>query len=566
MDMVWNIFFMFGGVAAMMLGMKVMGGALEQVAGRGMKKMLGKVTSNRFAGVGVGLAVTSIIQSSTATTVMLVGFVNIGLMTLVQASNVIMGANIGTTVTAWLVSLSGIGEIDVGAIAACIGFAGVMMAMLVKNEKVVHAGNILAGLGLIFVGLEFISIFAKKLMFVSDGVPHEWVAMIFQNDQFPLLLILIGIVLTALVHSSSTITSLMVVLASIKVLSFGNALFLALGANIGTCITSIMSSAGTCTNAKRTAIVHLLFNVFGCVLFIAPLWIWQNEISALFASILPNDVGMQIALFHTLFNIITTMILLPFSHYVVKLACLIIPEKKGSIEEKFRFAYIDDRLLNTPAIAVSNTKNEIIRMSEFSKENINLSLNMLINDEIDNSEQIRETETVINHLNKSITAYLTKLMSKDLTDEDDKKVGSYYHVVSDIERVGDYAENIMEYAQRLRKEELSFSDDAKKELSDMLSLVNRLYEVSIRAFDLRNVDALPEVDELEEEIDVLSAELETRHIDRVKEGLCSAQVGSIFLQTVSNLERVGDHITNVSFSIRHYRHSRKADKTQQEIK
>jgi len=302
------------------------------------------------------------------------------------------------------------------------------------------------------------------------------------------------------------------------------------------------------------------------VLFIAPLWIWQNEISALFASILPNDVGMQIALFHTLFNIITTMILLPFSHYVVKLACLIIPEKKGSIEEKFRFAYIDDRLLNTPAIAVSNTKNEIIRMSEFSKENINLSLNMLINDEIDNSEQIRETETVINHLNKSITAYLTKLMSKDLTDEDDKKVGSYYHVVSDIERVGDYAENIMEYAQRLRKEELSFSDDAKKELSDMLSLVNRLYEVSIRAFDLRNVDALPEVDELEEEIDVLSAELETRHIDRVKEGLCSAQVGSIFLQTVSNLERVGDHITNVSFSIRHYRHSRKADKTQQEIK
>lgn len=560
MDMVWNIFFMFGGVAAMMLGMKVMGGALEQVAGKGMKKLLGKVTSNRFAGVGVGLAVTSIIQSSTATTVMLVGFVNIGLMTLAQATNVIMGANIGTTVTAHIVSLSGVGNIDIGAIAAMIGCIGILMAMLIKNEKVVNIGNILAGLGLIFVGLEFISTYATKIMFIGGDKtqPHVWVQTIFQGEHFPLLLILIGIVLTALVHSSSTITSLMVVLASIGVLSFENALFLALGSNIGTCITSILSSAGTHVNAKRTAIVHLLFNTFGCLLFIAPLWIWKNQVSGLFAS-MSNDVGQQIAIFHTLFNVVTTIVLMPFTTYVVKLACLIVPEKTvNDEEEKYRFQFIDERLLKTPPIAAGNTKKEIVRMGELAKANINNSVGMLLNESIDNTDKIRENENIINRLNKNITAYLTKLMGLDLSDEDDKKVGSYYHVVSDIERVGDYAENIMEYAHRLREEDLSMSAEAKEELKKLTDNFNTLYDYAITAFDDRNLTVLEKVEEVEEIIDDMSAELEKRHIERVKNGTCSASLGSIFLQTVSNLERVSDHITNVAFSIKQYRHGKES--------
>ena len=560
--MIWNIFFMFGGVAAMMIGMKVMGSALEQVAGGGMKRLLGRVTSNRFAGVGVGIAVTSIIQSSTATTVMLVGFVNIGLMTLVQATNVIMGANIGTTVTAHIVSLSGVGQIDIGAIAAMIGCIGILMAMLIKNERIENIGNILAGLGLIFVGLEFISTYAKAIMFFKDSagntVPYDWVQMIFRGDHFPLLLILIGIVLTALVHSSSTITSLMVVLASINVLSFENALFLALGSNIGTCITSIMSSAGTHVNAKRTAIVHLLFNVFGCLIFIAPLWIWKLQVASFFAS-MSGDVGQQIAIFHTLFNIVTMLVLLPFTKYVVNLACLIIPDKKVEEDERFNFAFIDERLLSTPPVAVGNTKNEIIRMSKFAIDNINSSVEMLLDGDKNNCEIIHSNEEVINHFNKAITAYLTKLMSKDLSDEDDKKVGSYYHVVSDIERVGDYAENIMEYSERLRKEEMVFSDDAKEELTELTTLVNKLYEIVIVAFDKRDVNMLDQVEEIEEQIDDMSAELENRHIERVKGGLCTAQLGSVFLQTISNLERVGDHITNVALSIKKYRHSHKKD-------
>ena len=550
MGIVYNFFFMFGGVAAMMLGMKIMGSALEKFAGNNMKKLLGKATSNRFAGVGVGIAVTGIIQSSTATTVMLVGFVNIGLMSLAQATNVIMGANIGTTVTAHLVSLAGVGAIDVGAIAALIGFIGIMFAMLSKNDKLVNIGNILAGLGLIFVGLEFISTYAKAVMFTESGAPHAVVENLFKTDHFPLLLVLIGIVITALVHSSSTITSLMVVLASINVLSFENALFLALGSNIGTCITSIMSSAGTCTNAKRTAIVHLLFNCFGCVLFIIPLWIWSSSVSSLFGKISAN-VGQQIAIFHTLFNIVTTLVLLPFAGLIVKLACKIIPEKKEKEKEQFSFAFIDERMLQTPPIAVGNIRREVVRMGEIAKTNLNLSMEMLLKSE-DREKAIRENEEHLNYLNKNITLYLTKLMRKDLSETDDKKVGSYYHVVSDVERIGDYAENIMEYAMRLRAEQMAFSPEAVEELDKMAKKVNELYDYSFTAFDERDLSMLVKVEQIEEAVDDMTEELESKHIERVKKGACTAQLGSVYLQTVSNLERVADHIDNVAGSIRKY--------------
>ena len=554
MSIIWNVFFMLGGVATMMLGMKLMGNALEQVAGKGMKKLLGKVTTNRFAGIGVGVAVTSIIQSSTATTVMLVGFVNIGLMSLAQATNVIMGANIGTTITAHIVSLSGVSNVDIGAIASMVGFAGIMIVMLLKNDRVKSVGNILVGLGMIFIGLEFISNYATQIMFVEGNKlsPHGWVRAIFQADHFPLLLVAIGVILTAFVHSSSTITSLMVVLASVGVLTFENALFLALGANIGTCITSILSSAGAQVNAKRTAIVHLLFNVFGCLIFIVPLWIFKPQIARVFASI-SSDVGRQIAVFHTLFNVVTTLVLLPFVNAIVKLACLIIPE--ASIEEEnevYKFQYIDNRMLQTPPIAVSYTKKELVRMSEYARTNVNLAMEMLFNNKIDNEKEIRENELIINHLNRSITEYLTKLMSKDLTNDDEKKIGSYYHVVSDIERVGDYAENILEYALKLREEDMVMSEDAKTELKEMNLAVNSLYEYSISAFDDRNVALLDRVNLEEEKIDGIAKELENKHIDRVKKGLCKAQVGSVYLQTASNLERVGDHIHNIAKSIKQY--------------
>ena len=549
--MIWNVFFMFGGVAVMMFGMKIMGAALEQVAGGGMKKLLGKITTNKFAGVGVGVAVTSIIQSSTATTVMLVGFVNVGILTLAQATNVIMGANIGTTVTAHIVSLSGVGAIDIGAIAAMLGCVGVLMSMLIKNQKIANIGSILGGLGLIFVGLEFISTYAKAIMFIEKNVPHGWVQTVFQADHNPILLVLIGLVLTALVHSSSTITALMVVLASIGVLTFDNALFLALGSNIGTCLTAVLSSVGTSTNAKRTAIVHLLFNTIGCLIFLAPIWIWKTQVNSVFPSISPNS-GTQIAVFHTLFNVVVTIVLLPFTKYIVKLVCLIVPDAKKPVE-KPDFMYLDERLLSTPPVAVGNIRKEIVRMGEYARANVNDAIQMLLDINVDNSSSIAEREKMLNSLNKNITNYLTKLMGKDLSDEDDRKVGSYYKVVSDVERVGDYAENVMEYSIRLKQSGIELSEDAVQELTIFLQKVNDLYEIAFTAFDDRNTSILGQVKQIEEEIDDYCALLEQRHIDRVKQGSCSAQAGSVFLQTISNLERLADHIYNVARSIKSYK-------------
>ncbi len=553
---IWNLFFLLGGVVVMLIGMKMMGGGLEKFAGAKMKNLLGKATSNRFAGVGVGTAVTCVIQSSTATTVMLVGFVNIGLMTFAQAANVIMGANIGTTITAWLVSLSGIGEINVGAIAAFIGFGGMMMTMFIKNEKVQNIGNILVGLGLIFVGLEFMSSFATQLMFVGGDKtkPQEWAVSIFTTDHFPLLLLLIGIVLTALVHSSSTITSLMVVLASIGILSFENALFLALGSNIGTCVTAIMSSAGATVNAKRTALFHLLFNCIGCIIFIAPIWILKSEITSLFAGMF-SDVGQQIAMFHTLFNIITTALLLPFVQYIVKLVTIIVPDKmkkgEGVEDDPEKLTYIDARILQTPQIAVGNVKKEIIRMAGIAKENVIVSRGILL-DNSNEYEKLKKNEQTLNFLNRGITAFLTKLMGADLPAKEDKIIGSYYHVVSDIERVGDYCENVGEYAVRLKDEEMEFSQHAKEELGEVFDNVLKLFDVSIDAFERLDLSKLPEIDSIEESIDIATQALNDKHIERLKKGSCTPQVGSIYLQTASNLERVGDHITNIAFSMKHY--------------
>lgn len=546
----YNIFFMLGGIAVLMFGMKVMGNNLEQVAGNNMKKMLGKMTTNRFAGVGVGAIVTAIINSSTAVTVMIVGFVNIGLMNLLQATAVIMGANIGTTITAQILSLSGSGSggFDVAAIASLLAAIGMVMTFI-KSEKIKKIGNILLGIGLIFVGLKVMGLAVNGIIY-EDGELTPLFTNIFSKDHFPLLLILIGIVLTALVHSSAAITGILIALG--PAISFNNAVFIILGSNIGTCITSLVSSIGTTTNAKRTAVIHLLFNFIGCLICIAPIWIWGNEIASFMASISGTSREREIANFHTIFNCLTTLILLPFIKPLTIVAQKIIPEKKDVKLDKNALTYIDERLLETPAVAVGNVKYEILKMSSLAKENINIAMNMLLDPKYDEKELFVTNENALNFLNRGITAYLTKLMGKDLVRMDEKKVGSYYHVVSDMERVGDYAENIVEYSAKLREEGLEMSDDAKKELTEVLDAVNELFVVADEALDKRDTSLLERVDEIEEKIDNYDKNLEEYHIGRVKKGLCSAEVGSIYLQTVSNLERIGDHITNMAFSIKNY--------------
>lgn len=546
-----NVFFMLGGIAVMMFGMRTMGANLERIAGNNMKKLLGRITNNKLMGVGIGAAVTAIINSSAATTVMLVGFVNIGLITLTQAAAVIMGANIGTTITAQILSLSGTEGVDVAAIAALVAAAGMIMALFFRKDKINKIGFILLGLGFIFVGLRIMSVSVNEIIY-DESTLRPLFSNIFQRDHFPLLLILIGIVLTALIQSSAAVTGILIAIGG--ALKLQTAVFIILGSNIGTCVTAIISSVGTSTSAKRTAIIHLLFNLFGCLICIAPLWIWGKEFGSFMQTISGASVERQIANFHTLFNIITTLILIPFTNVLVTLATKIIPEHKRLSESRFVFNYIDERLLETPPIAVGNTKLEIVRMADIAKENINLCVNMLVTGDESQIETIKENEKVLDYLNKHITEFLTKLSGKNLSLLDEKKVGSYYHVVIDLERVGDYAENIMEYAQQLKEGSLSLSDEAKEELRTLIGMINELHAQSLVAFDKRDFGILNKVDEIEQKIDVYTEELEVKHVERLKQGVCSAQAGSIYLQTVSNLERVGDHITNMAFSIRQYRH------------
>ncbi len=550
-----NVFFLLGGMAMMLFGMHVMGNNLERVAGNNLKKLLGKMTSNRFAGVGVGATMTIIMQSSAATTVMLVGFVNVGLMTLAQATSVIMGANIGTTVTAQFLSLVGVG-FNAAAYACVIAAAGAVMGLFVKNDKINKIGYILLALGMIFLGLEVMSLSVNQIIYEDPATKSElkpFFDKLFRGEHFPIILILIGAGVTALIQSSTAITGILIVLGSS--ISLPNAVFIILGSNIGTCVTAMISSIGTSTNAKRTALIHLLFNVFGCLIVLAPLWIWQKEFVSFMEAISGASRERQIANFHTLFNVFTTIVLLPFIKSIVYLATKIIRPKKNEEENAMRFMFIDERLLDTPPIAVNNTKKEIVRMCGIAKENINLSVAMLIDGKYENASEVRTNEEIINFLNRNITAYLTALSGKDLTLQDEKKVGSYYHVVTDVERVGDYAENIMEYALRLKEEGVDFSDTAKEELKEVVETVDNLFDAAVKVFDERDLTLLPKVDELEEMIDQFNVDLETKHIERLKKEECSAQVGSVYLQTVSNLERVGDHITNIAFSIKQYVHS-----------
>ncbi|MBQ9485272.1 MAG: Na/Pi cotransporter family protein, partial [Clostridia bacterium] len=368
-----NIFFMLGGIAVMMFGMRTMGANLERVAGNNMKNLLGKITNNRLMGVGIGATITAIINSSAATTVMLVGFVNIGLITLTQAAAVIMGANIGTTITAQILSLSGTEGVDIASIAALIAAAGMVMVLFFKTDKINKTGYILLGLGFIFLGLRIMSVSVNGVIY-EHGELRPLFKTIFQKDHFPLLLILIGIIITALIQSSAAVTGILIAIGG--ALKLQTAVFIILGSNIGTCVTALLSSVGTSISARRTAVIHLLFNLFGCVICIAPLWIWGEEFGSFMQTISGSSIERQIANFHTLFNIFTTLLLIPFTDVLVRLAAKIVPERKSRAEEKLAFAFIDERLLETPPIAVGNTKREIMRMADFAKENINLCVDM----------------------------------------------------------------------------------------------------------------------------------------------------------------------------------------------
>lgn len=545
MEILTSVLSLIAGLGVLMIGMRMLSDGLERSAGKGMRKLFGKISNNRFAGIGVGAVATVLVNSSAATTVMVIGFVNAGLMTLFQATSIIMGANIGTTLTGVIIALSGF---NISAYFALLAFIGVIMMMFFKNDTVKKIGSAVAGLGLMFVGLGR----------MSDAFKNEAIAVamqgLFEVVSFPLLLILIGMLCTALFQSSAAMTALVVTMAApvnggAPIIPMDSALFVILGTNIGTCVTAMIASLGASTNAKRTAVIHLLFNVIGTVLFTVVIWVFKDGVVWLLGK-MSGNAQMQVALFHVLFNVITTLLLVPFIKPLTKIASSLVREKRGSKDDSPHMYFIDDRFLQTPPIAVAQVRREVDNMAEMAKTNLKRSMIAVLTKDISEREAVDRDEQKINFINKGVTKYLIKLSSLSLTRSDEKYIGSLHHVVSDIERIADHAQNFMEDAQKMSENECSFTQDALDELEDMYDKVMGMFDEAMYIFRNNAVDRLNSFSKREEEVDMTCRILDNNHIKRLNEGGCSVESGTYFYSVTSALERIGDHLTNIAFSIK----------------
>lgn len=543
MQLIQSLIWLLAGVGVFIVGMNFMGDALEKSASSGMKRLLEKISNNRFSGVGIGAGVTAIIQSSSATSVMVIGLVNAGVMTLMQATPIIMGANIGTTITGLLVALKN----DYFNMAMyLLAFAGVMMGFS-KQEKVKLAGSLCSGLGLIFVGLNVMS---SEQAFGNPLVERMFTG-IFEVIDFPLLLILVGVVFTALIQSSSAATGVVITMVGTGVLPLELALFIILGANIGTCVTALLASMGAAPNAKRVALIHFTFNVIGTVLFTALIWIFKEPAVQLLTSLFPGSdpmsLQMRVSAFHVVFNVTTTCALLPFVKQLVDYSCMIIKDKKEE-KESLTLRYVDDRLLSTPAVALMQVKKEMDYMLELVEQNTRLSFVSIDVGSREHDAAIRKNEEIIDFTNSALTKFLIRL-SVDVAESEEASIGAYFHVLNDLERIGDHAENFHEIGVEMISKNIAFSEKAQAGIRAMRDNVWQMFDIAKDAFHNLNEERLPKLVKLEDGVDDMKKELIASHFTRLAEGNCSVDVSPYYSSLIAGLERVADHLVNVGYSI-----------------
>lgn len=535
-----NILSMAGGLGLFLFGIRTMGDGLENTAGAKLKRMLEVLTGNRFLAVLVGFVVTAIIQSSTATTVMVVGFVNAGMMSLAQAVGVIMGANIGTTVTSLLIAL------NFSSVAAAAVLVGVILMLASKKTVVKNLGAIFTGFGLLFLGIDMMS---DSMAPLRDSAGFmNFIVTVSESPLRPLFGIILGIVMTAVLQSSSASVGVLQTLAMQGLVPLKFSVFVLFGQNIGTCLTALFSTVGAKKNSKRAAVIHLLFNVIGTGIFIliallTPYVEWIEKLSP--------DPMAQIAISHIVFNIVSTVVMFPFAKALVKLSCLLVPGKDDS-ESEMHCKFIDDRLLNTPPFAVMQVSKEVARMAKLARDNFETSAHALINRSDKDLDKVMENEEIINYLNHHITSYLVKLNALDITDSDSDYIARVFHAINDIERVGDHAINLAEAAQHNIGEGLKFSDPAREELNQLCGSVVTLLERSMAAFDNQSLsdNEAKELSDLEEHIDDLTLECQDSHIFRLNRKECNTEAGMLYLNTITDFERVGDHAINIAFLAR----------------
>ncbi|APH13880.1 na+/Pi-cotransporter family protein [Clostridium sporogenes] len=534
-----NVFAMLtgliGGLGLFIYGMNLMGDGLQNVAGEKVKVFFEKVTSNPVKGVLTGVVVTGVIQSSSATTVMVVGFVNAGLMTLTQAAGVIMGANIGTTVTGQLVAF------NVTAGAPLFVGVGTAIVLFAKKKKTKEIGNIILGFGILFMGME---IMKEAMAPLGQSEAFKSLALSLSHNVF--LGIVVGMGMTAIVQSSSATIGILIALSSNGVLPLSAALPILFGDNIGTCVTALLASIGASKNARKAALFHLTFNVIGTVIFafiLVPLTPFVRVVT----NLTPGDVGRQIANAHTIFNLVNTFIQIWFIKYIVAFVNKMIPGSDPY--EKMAPKYIDERLLENPTIAINQTIKEVVRMANKAKENLQLSIDAFEKNDLELVSKVYENEKLINILNKSITTYLVKLNNLKLSDKQLNLVGSMFHVVNDIERIGDHAENIIDLTSEKIEKRIQFSDDATYDIKHLFNYTLDSLTRTIEGFESNDVERSQSVMYVEEKIDSLEEQLRETNIKRLNKGTCNANASAIFLDIINNFERVGDHCTNIAQTV-----------------
>ncbi|MBS7385779.1 MAG: Na/Pi cotransporter family protein [Bacteroidales bacterium] len=550
-----SILTLIAGIGIFLIACQLMSSNLETASSNKLKQLFSKASKNKWIGVGIGTVGTAAIQSSGATTVMTIGFVNAGIISLTQAATIIYGANIGTTVTAQIVALgmSGANSLSTSVIFSAFAGLGAFISLFSKRSNLKTWGGILTGFGMLFVGLELMSDSMKEFAAL------EGVKLFLANIGNPLLLVLIGAVFTAIIQSSSVMTSIALAMLVSGLIDLSQGIYITMGSNIGSCIVAIIAGLTSGINAKRTALMHMLFNTAGVIIFLLIALVLSiasgGDLSfgVLFESLTPGAPQVQLAMFHTFFNVTTVLVMMPLTEALVNLVVKMIPNSSVEEKEVNKLNYIDNNMLRTPPLAVVQTKREIIEMSKIAMENYDRAMHAITTLDLSEREVFDKTESRLNFINKELVNFVVKLTGeRALSEKDHIYLTTTFRSVRDVERIGDYAVNIMEYADNLIKLRQSFSENARSEITQLNKMVHQLYDKVVKAYSDEDLAALDEANVIEEQIDEYTKMMEDNHIKRMGEGLCNASVGAQYLEMSSNAERIADHLINVAKVIRTY--------------
>ena len=526
------------GAAVFIIGMNMMSSGLKKATGPGLRRLLKRIRNNRFAGLGIGTAATALVQSSAATSIMAIGFINAGAMTIFQGVCIILGAYIGTTVTGLLASLSTFSFSSYFIILAVIG----VILMFFKKERIKSIGEILAGLGLLFFGLSTMSKTINTNADIINGVQAFFGA----SWMVPPLLMLVGAIITALFQSSSATSGIAIAMVSGGALGFNNAIYIVLGGTIGTVITTLIATIGSNVNAKRTGIICLIIRIFTGLVALAIYWPLENVLGNALLTAFQSE-ALAVAMFLVIYNVVFMLAILPFVQYFEKLSINLIKDKDEE-KKKQALKFIDKHLIDTPTIAMMQVKREIKNMMQLAHENLKLGFNRIINQDTANDKEIIETEDKIDYINNQITAFLIELTNK-VSDRDEVLLGSYFHVINDIERVGDHAYNFYESSLRMVENDLSFSSIAKKEFQEMFDVIDKMFDLAYAIFDNQTRVNLKKLHDLEDQTDGLKNKLSSAHYERIQNNTCKMENSPFYTSLVSELERVADHLVNIGYSI-----------------